>query len=73
MCVIYISDPVYLELLFENVNCKKLSSLVTVSYEINMSSVKMFALNESQQAFVFSGPESNIDGLVYINNYTCIK
>ncbi|XP_029039570.2 vacuolar protein sorting-associated protein 13B isoform X3 [Osmia bicornis bicornis] len=56
------TDPVYLELLFENVNCKKLSSLVTVSYEISMSSVKMFALNESQQAFVFSGPESNIDG-----------
>ncbi|XP_012153493.2 vacuolar protein sorting 13B isoform X2 [Megachile rotundata] len=56
------ADPVYLELLFENVNCKKLSSLVTISNEISISSVKMFALNESQQAFVFSGPESNIDG-----------
>ncbi|XP_050594449.1 intermembrane lipid transfer protein VPS13B isoform X2 [Bombus affinis] len=54
------TNPVYLELLLENVNCKKLSSLVTISNELNISSVKMFALNESQQAFIFSGPESNI-------------
>ncbi|XP_076631853.1 vacuolar protein sorting 13B isoform X1 [Colletes latitarsis] len=53
-------NPIYLELLLENVNTKKLSSLVTVSNEINISSVKIFALNELQQAFIFSGPESNI-------------
>ncbi|XP_076241466.1 vacuolar protein sorting 13B [Calliopsis andreniformis] len=55
-------DPIYLELLLENVNCKKLSSLVTISNEINICSIKMFALNESQQAFIFSGPESNVHG-----------
>ncbi|XP_076650338.1 vacuolar protein sorting 13B isoform X2 [Halictus rubicundus] len=55
-------DPVYLELLMENVNCKQYSSLVTVSNEISISSMKMFALNESQQAFIFSGPESNVHG-----------
>ncbi|XP_076295219.1 vacuolar protein sorting 13B isoform X2 [Lasioglossum baleicum] len=53
-------DPVYLELLLESVNCKQFSSLVTVSNEISVNSMKMFALNESQQAFIFSGPESNI-------------
>ncbi|XP_043519945.1 vacuolar protein sorting-associated protein 13B isoform X2 [Frieseomelitta varia] len=56
------TNPVYLELLLENINCKKLSSLVTISNELNISSVKVFALNESQQAFIFSGPESNIYG-----------
>ncbi|KOC70976.1 Vacuolar protein sorting-associated protein 13B [Habropoda laboriosa] len=54
------TNPIYLELLLENVNCKKLSSLVTISNELNISSIKMFALNETQQAFIFSGPESNI-------------
>ncbi|KZC08609.1 Vacuolar protein sorting-associated protein 13B [Dufourea novaeangliae] len=57
-------NPVYLELLLENINCKKLSSLVTISNEISINSVKMFALNESQQAFIFSGPESNMHGEV---------
>ncbi|XP_076678481.1 vacuolar protein sorting 13B isoform X2 [Andrena cerasifolii] len=57
-------NPIYLELLLENVNCRKLSSLVTVSNGIDVSSVKMFALNESQQTFIFSGPESNIHGEV---------
>ncbi|CAL7938023.1 unnamed protein product [Xylocopa violacea] len=56
------TNPVYLELLLENVNCKKLRSLVTISNEVNISSIKMFALNESQQAFIFSGPESNTHG-----------
>ncbi|OAD58896.1 Vacuolar protein sorting-associated protein 13B [Eufriesea mexicana] len=56
------TNPVYLELLLENINCQKLSSLVTISNELNISSIKMFALNESQQAFIFSGPESNIHG-----------
>lgn len=53
----------------ENVNTKNISSLITISSEININSVKMFALNESQQAFIFSGPESNIHGLVYIKGY----
>ncbi|XP_076165604.1 vacuolar protein sorting 13B isoform X1 [Ptiloglossa arizonensis] len=55
-------NPIYLELLLENVNTKNISSLITISSEININSVKMFALNESQQAFIFSGPESNIHG-----------
>ncbi|CAK9795272.1 Intermembrane lipid transfer protein VPS13B [Anthophora plagiata] len=56
------TNPIYLELLLENINCRKLSSLVTISNELNISSIKMFALNETQQAFIFSGPESNIPG-----------
>nr|XP_031825790.1 vacuolar protein sorting-associated protein 13B isoform X2 [Nomia melanderi] len=55
-------DPIYLELLLENINCKKISSLVTISNKISIHSMKMFALNESQQAFIFSGPESNVHG-----------
>lgn len=61
---ICISDPIYLELLLENINCKKLSSLVTISNEVNISSILMFALNEAQNAIIFSGPESNNHGLV---------
>ncbi|XP_076376736.1 vacuolar protein sorting 13B isoform X1 [Megalopta genalis] len=57
-------DPVYLELLLENVNCKQFSSLVTISNEISINSMKIFALNEAQQAFIFSGPESNVHGEV---------
>ncbi|XP_026672531.1 vacuolar protein sorting-associated protein 13B isoform X2 [Ceratina calcarata] len=56
------TDPVYLELLLENVNCRKLNSSVTVSNELNINSVKMFALDETQQAFIFSGPETNVHG-----------
>lgn len=68
--IVNISDPVYLELLLENINCKKLSSLVTISNELNINSVKVFALNESQQAFIFSGPESNIYGLVFFKYFS---
>ncbi|XP_054006239.1 intermembrane lipid transfer protein VPS13B isoform X1 [Hylaeus anthracinus] len=58
------TNPIYLELLLENINIKKLSSMITVSNEISISSVKMFALHEMQQALIFSGPESNIHGEV---------
>ncbi|XP_012543255.1 vacuolar protein sorting-associated protein 13B isoform X3 [Monomorium pharaonis] len=51
--------PVYLELCLENINCKNVSSSVTISNEININSIKIFALNDSQQAFILSGPENH--------------
>ncbi|XP_032691389.1 vacuolar protein sorting-associated protein 13B isoform X2 [Odontomachus brunneus] len=51
-------SPVYLELYLENINCKNVSSSVTVSNEVNIDSVKIFAFNDSQQAFILSGPEN---------------
>ncbi|XP_070530231.1 intermembrane lipid transfer protein VPS13B isoform X2 [Cardiocondyla obscurior] len=51
--------PVYLELYLENINCKNISSSVTISNEVNISSIKIFALNDSQQAFILSGPENH--------------
>ncbi|XP_071652871.1 intermembrane lipid transfer protein VPS13B isoform X2 [Temnothorax longispinosus] len=51
--------PVYLELYLENINCKNVSSSVTISNEMNINSIKIFALNDSQQAFILSGPEND--------------
>ncbi|XP_067209482.1 intermembrane lipid transfer protein VPS13B isoform X1 [Linepithema humile] len=51
--------PVYLELYLENINCKNISSSVTISNEVNVNSIKVFALNDSQQAFILSGPENH--------------
>ncbi|KAL6262831.1 hypothetical protein P5V15_005621 [Pogonomyrmex californicus] len=50
--------PVYLELCLENISCKNVSSSVTISNEANINSIKIFAFNDSQQAFIFSGPEN---------------
>ncbi|KAG7190764.1 hypothetical protein KM043_006836 [Ampulex compressa] len=55
------TDPVYLELLLETIDCKTLLSSVTVTSDINISSMKIFALNDSQQAFIFSGPENYLE------------
>ncbi|XP_011871179.1 PREDICTED: vacuolar protein sorting-associated protein 13B isoform X1 [Vollenhovia emeryi] len=51
--------PVYLELYLENINCKNVSSSVTISNEVNVNSIKVFALSDSQQAFILSGPENH--------------
>lgn len=54
------SGPIYLETFFENVNFKNVTTLTTVSNKANVGSIKIFAHNESQQAFILSGPE--VDG-----------
>lgn len=62
---LHITGPVYLELNLENINCKNVSSSVTVSNEMNIDSIKIFALNDSQQAFILSGPENRDDRYIY--------
>lgn len=70
---LFVAGPVYLELYLENIMCKNVSSSVMISNELNVNSIKIFALNDSQQAFILSGPE-NYDGkfvytyTLYINN-----
>jgi hypothetical protein len=56
--LICFAGPVYLELYLENLSCKNISSSVTISNEVNINSIKVFALNDSQQAFILSGPEN---------------
>lgn len=56
----------YLELYLENINCKNVSSSVTISNEANINSIKIFALNDSQQAFILSGPENYDSRSAYI-------
>ncbi|EFN66110.1 Vacuolar protein sorting-associated protein 13B [Camponotus floridanus] len=51
-------SPVYLELYLENIMCKNVSSSVMISNEMNVNSIKIFALNDLQQAFILSGPEN---------------
>jgi len=63
---------VYLELCLENINCKNVSSSVTISNEVNISSIKIFAFNDSQQAFILSGPENHDSRFVYIYIYILI-
>ncbi|XP_012268331.2 intermembrane lipid transfer protein VPS13B isoform X1 [Athalia rosae] len=53
-------DPVYLELCLEGISGKSISSLATVSNILNIASVKIFLLNDFQQTFVLSGPESDL-------------
>lgn len=55
----------YLELYLENISCKNISSSVTISNEVNVNSIKVFALNDSQQAFILSGPENHDSESVY--------
>ncbi|XP_020300480.1 vacuolar protein sorting-associated protein 13B isoform X2 [Pseudomyrmex gracilis] len=50
--------PVYLELYLENINCKNVLSSGTISSKVNIHSVKIFALNDSQQTIILSGPEN---------------
>lgn len=57
--IIICLDPVYLELCLEGISGKSISSIATVSNILNLSSIKMFLLNDFQQAFVVSGPESD--------------
>ncbi|XP_050449510.1 intermembrane lipid transfer protein VPS13B isoform X1 [Cataglyphis hispanica] len=54
-------SPVYLELYLENIMCKNVSSSVMISNEVNVNSIKIFALDDLQQTFILSGPE-NYDG-----------
>lgn len=55
----------YLELYLENIMCKNVSSSVMISNEMNVNSIKIFALNDLQQAFILSGPENCDDKFVY--------
>ncbi|XP_012288372.1 vacuolar protein sorting-associated protein 13B [Orussus abietinus] len=52
-------DQVYLELCIENIHSLCHMSIVTVSIKAHVHSVKMFALTDSQQVFILSGPECN--------------
>ncbi|XP_046469502.1 intermembrane lipid transfer protein VPS13B isoform X2 [Neodiprion pinetum] len=52
-------DPVYLELCLEGISGKSISSNATISNVLDISSAKVFLLNDFQQAFVVSGPESD--------------
>lgn len=54
-----VTDSVYLELSLENVTCNRMKSSTTVSMKINVDSIKAFALNDKQQAFILSGPETH--------------
>lgn len=56
----------YLELYLENINCKNISSSVTISNEVNINSIKIFALNDFQQAIILSGPENHNNRSAYI-------
>ncbi|XP_011140226.1 vacuolar protein sorting-associated protein 13B [Harpegnathos saltator] len=64
MCTTLFNDacqekcPVYLELYLENINCKNVSSSITISNKVNIDSIKIFAFNDFQQAFILSGPEN---------------
>lgn len=58
---LFVAAPVYLELYLENIMCKNVSSSVMISNEMNVNSIKIFALNDLQQTFILSGPE-NYDG-----------
>lgn len=62
-----IAGPVYLELYLENISYKNVSSSVTVSNGVNIDSIKIFALNDSQQAFILSGPENRVEKFVYVH------
>lgn len=50
-------EPTYIELCLENINLKNIKSLAVHSTIINIGSVKIFAHNETDQAFILSGPE----------------
>ncbi|XP_015594814.1 vacuolar protein sorting-associated protein 13B isoform X2 [Cephus cinctus] len=55
------NNPIYLEVSIENINFKCMASLAIISNIVNITSVKIFALNDSQQAIIMSGPESDDD------------
>lgn len=50
-------DPVYLELSLENITGKRTKSSTTITIELEVNSIKAFAINDTQQAFILSGPE----------------
>ncbi|XP_043466399.1 vacuolar protein sorting-associated protein 13B [Leptopilina heterotoma] len=49
--------PTYLELCLENINLRNIKSLAVQSTIVNVGSIKIFAHNETDQAFILSGPE----------------
>ena len=61
----FVVDCVYLELSLENIRCKHIKCSSTVSMQVNVDSVKAFALNDREQAFILSGPETESHG--YLN------
>ncbi|XP_066581689.1 intermembrane lipid transfer protein VPS13B isoform X2 [Prorops nasuta] len=56
-------DSTYLELSIENISGMSQLSLATMCFKLNIDSIKIFALNDTEQAFILSGPESDIEGI----------
>ncbi|XP_015175870.1 PREDICTED: vacuolar protein sorting-associated protein 13B isoform X1 [Polistes dominula] len=54
-------NPIYLELLLENINYKRLSTFMMNVNEISVNSLKIFTLSDTQQAFILSGPEYDVN------------
>ncbi|KAI4504385.1 hypothetical protein M0802_000856 [Mischocyttarus mexicanus] len=54
-------NPIYLELLLENINYKRLSTFTMNVNEISVNSLKIFTFSDIQQAFILSGPESDVN------------
>ncbi|XP_047349792.1 vacuolar protein sorting-associated protein 13B isoform X2 [Vespa velutina] len=52
-------NPIYLEVLLENINYKKMSTFIMNVNELSVNSLKVFTLSGIQQAFILSGPESD--------------
>ncbi|XP_008205594.1 vacuolar protein sorting-associated protein 13B isoform X1 [Nasonia vitripennis] len=50
-------SPIYIELCLENINYEGKMSLTTTSCTATVNAIKVFAHNETQQAFILSGPE----------------
>ncbi|KAK2583878.1 hypothetical protein KPH14_001152 [Odynerus spinipes] len=53
-------SPIYLEILLENIHYEKLTTLTMNVHEVNIHSLKVFALSDTQQAFILSGPETDV-------------
>ena len=51
------TDPIYIEICLECIYHKSVVTLSTTSWITDISSIKVFAHNEAQQAFILSGPE----------------
>ncbi|XP_044002415.1 vacuolar protein sorting-associated protein 13B [Aphidius gifuensis] len=52
-------NPVYLELLIENINYSSIKTFKKNHKKFNISSIKIFAIDNNSQAVILSGPETN--------------
>ncbi|XP_063972949.1 intermembrane lipid transfer protein VPS13B [Diachasmimorpha longicaudata] len=55
------TNATYLELSIENINYSSVILLGTFTKSLSIGSVRIFALNDNEQAFVLSGPETSED------------